>query len=103
MLQFLAESGWTTDGPANIGHYSYFIGRVPDADCEGTKNPRRTAPVVPRVVSGESHWHGARMCRTLANDIFSDRAQKRACHATVPVTTHDYEIRTAITDCDVPF
>jgi hypothetical protein len=43
------------------------------------------------------------MCRTLANDIFSDRAQKRACHATVPVTTHDYEIRTAVIDSDVPF
>jgi SAM-dependent methyltransferase len=29
VLQFLLESGWTTDGPANIGHYSYFIGAIP--------------------------------------------------------------------------
>jgi hypothetical protein len=29
VLQFLLESGWTTDGPVNIGHYSYFIGAIP--------------------------------------------------------------------------
>jgi ubiquinone/menaquinone biosynthesis C-methylase UbiE len=29
VLQFLVESGWTTDEPANIGHYSYFIGAIP--------------------------------------------------------------------------
>jgi hypothetical protein len=29
VLQFLVKSGWTTDGPANIGHYSYFIGAIP--------------------------------------------------------------------------
>ena len=30
------------------------------------------------------------MC--LANDIFSNRAYEKACYATVPVTSHDYEV-----------
>jgi len=29
VLQSLLENGWTTDGPAHIGHYSYFIGATP--------------------------------------------------------------------------
>ena len=29
VLQFLLESGWTTDGSAHIGRYSYFIGAIP--------------------------------------------------------------------------
>jgi len=29
VLQFLVESGWTTNGPANIGRYSYFIRAIP--------------------------------------------------------------------------
>ena len=29
VLQFLVKSGWTTDGSAHIGRYSYFIGAIP--------------------------------------------------------------------------